>query len=488
MRDRLRNEQGIALVMALGVLIVISIAVISLLTYSGSNVRTERYLGARSSSYSLAEAGINEAMAVLSNTSNNALTPTLLPSTTTTYTSGSATWSGTLNNQTSTWTITSTGRVTNPTGAGDVQKTISVNVVVTPTLGQTLNNQAWNYIYAFKPNDGNSSTCEMTINNSVNMATPLYVDGDLCIQQTAGVSQGAHGTTLVVGGQLSLSNKNQNFVGASGSPITAAYIGNGCKLANQSVHSPCNSTDNVWATTIGSTPPAAVSPPNVDWDGWYNAASPGPKFPCVAASSSASSTWPTFDNDTIRNKSVTTAWNLTPSTSYDCWTAGGELGWNATTKVLTVNGTVFIDGSAYVQNGSVNSYNGEGSLYVTGTFLLKNSKLCALVASGGSACDTANWNPNSKALIIVAGGYADNGLPTGDSVQFVSGYFQGGIYASNTIELDTTSNVDGPMVGNVVILGQSVNTSFPFISFVPTGTPGNPVVYAQPLAPTGYDG
>src|SRR5262249_34037800 len=158
-----------------------------------SNVRTERYLGARSSSYSLAEAGVNEAMSVLSNPTNNALTPTLLPSTTSTYSSGSATWSGTLNNQTSTWTITSTGRVTNPTGAGAVQKTITVNVVVTPTLGQTLNNQAWNYIYAFKPNDGNSSTCEMTINNSVNMATPLYVDGDLCIQQTAGVSQGSHG-------------------------------------------------------------------------------------------------------------------------------------------------------------------------------------------------------------------------------------------------------------------------------------------------------
>ena len=38
------------------------------------------------------------------------------------------------------------------------------------------------------------------------------------------------------------------------------------------------------------------------------------------------------------------------------------------------------------------------------------------------------------------------------------------------------------------MLGQSVNTNFPFINFVPAGTPGNPIVYAQPLAPTGYVG
>ena len=41
---------------------------------------------------------------------------------------------------------------------------------------------------------------------------------------------------------------------------------------------------------------------------------------------------------------------------------------------------------------------------------------------------------------------------------------------------------------STVILGQSVSASFPFISIVPAGTPGNPIVYAQPLAPTGFSG
>jgi len=483
---RLRDEGGIALVMALGVLTVITIVTLAMLTYASDNSRSARYQKTRVTAASLADAGVAEAMAVLNNTSNNALNSSLLPSTSSTYNGGSVTWSGALNQQTSSWTITSTGRVRNPSGAADVTKTIHVTVAVTPALSQTLNNQAWNYIYAFKPNDGNASTCEMTINNSVSVRTPLYVAGDLCIQQTAGLAQGDHGTTLVVGGRLTMSNKNQNSVGTISAPITAAYIGNGCILGSQSVHTPCTSTDNVFASTIGTTPPAPVTPPTPAWDGWYAAASPGPQYPCVSGSSSG--TTPTFDNDTTRNKSVGTAWNLTPTASYTCWTAGGQLAWNATTKVLTVNGTVFIDGSAYIQNGAVNTYTGQGTLYVSGTFLLKNSKLCAVLASGGTACDTTNWNPNTQALVIVANGNADNGLPTGDSVQLVSSYFQGGVYATNTIELDTTSQVDGPMVANIVILGQSVNTSFPFISFVPTGTPGNPIVYAQPLPPTGYDG
>ena len=52
----------------------------------------------------------------------------------------------------------------------------------------------------------------------------------------------------------------------------------------------------------------------------------------------------------------------------------------------------------------------------------------------------------------------------------------------------TTSWINGPILGSTVCLGQSSTTSFPFIQFVPTGTPGNPIVYAQPNAPTGYDG
>jgi Tfp pilus assembly protein PilX len=487
---RLGDERGIALVMALGFLIVLTIATASLLEYTGSDARTVRYQHARVSAYSLAEAGINEAVAVLNLPTNNALTTTLLPSTTSTFTGGTAVWSGTLNQQTATWRITSTGRVHNPSGAATVTRTLRVNVLVSASFSAPPNNQAWNYIYSFKPNDGDPTTCEMTINNGGDIATPLYVVGDLCLEQTTTLLQGSHGTTLVVGGRLTLANGNQNWVGTSANKITAAYIANGCKLKNNAVHNPCSSADNVVATTIGTPPATPLSPPPVLRDRWYNNAAPGPKFGCVASRSSASSTWPTFDNDTARNFSVTTAWNLTPATAYDCWTDGGELAWNPTTKMLTVNGTFFIDGTAYIDNGSVNSYTGQGTLYLSGVFLLKNSKLCAVKLANGTGCDTANWNPNTKALIIVANAAGDStiNVQSTDSVQIKSSFLQGGLYGTHNINIDTTSGVEGPMVGSVVGLGQTTSSTFPVISFVPSGAPGNPVVYAQPQPPTGYDG
>jgi hypothetical protein len=77
---------------------------------------------------------------------------------------------------------------------------------------------------------------------------------------------------------------------------------------------------------------------------------------------------------------------------------------------------------------------------------------------------------------------------TGDSAQFVSATLQGAVYAAGNIEIGTTSNVDGPMVGYQVILGQSVTTSFPSITIVPEGMPSNPTAYAQVDPPSDYSG
>jgi len=96
--------------------------------------------------------------------------------------------------------------------------------------------------------------------------------------------------------------------------------------------------------------------------------------------------------------------NLTPASSYTCQTAAGELSWNATTKTLTVHGTVFIDGSVYVNNGFINTYTGQATLYVSGSVLLKNSTLCAQLNVAKTACDTVDWNPNTQLLCIVSNG------------------------------------------------------------------------------------
>ena len=76
----------------------------------------------------------------------------------------------------------------------------------------------------------------------------------------------------------------------------------------------------------------------------------------------------------------------------------------------------------------------------------------------------------------------------GNSVQLVSAYGQGALYATNAIDIDTTSQFDGPLDGSTVKLGQSTSSSFPGLSFVPAGMPGNPDVYAEPQPPQLYSG
>jgi hypothetical protein len=124
---------------------------------------------------------------------------------------------------------------------------------------------------------------------------------------------------------------------------------------------------------------------------------------------------------------------------------------------------------------------------------MKNSSLCGAISAG--ACDlrtyqtspAQGWDPNSALLCFVAKGTGGQVL-AGESAQFVSANFQGAVYAAGSIDIGTTSNVDGPMVGYQVILGQSVSTSFPSITIVPEGMPSNPTAYAQIDPPSGYSG
>ena len=108
-------------------------------------------------------------------------------------------------------------------------------------------------------------------------------------------------------------------------------------------------------------------------------------------------------------------------------------------------------------------------------------------------CTTSGWDPAQRMLVFVVNGNGSGGAPqsqvnAGDSVQLISAYAQGALYGTNAVDLDTTSQFDGPLDGSTVKLGQSTSSSFPGLSFVPAGMPGNPEVYAQPQAPQLYAG
>jgi hypothetical protein len=194
---------------------------------------------------------------------------------------------------------------------------------------------------------------------------------------------------------------------------------------------------------------------------------------------------PIFDNDAgspltpnaaMRNNSVPTVFNLTPSgSSYTCRTAGGELSWNAGTKVLTVRGMIFIDGSVEVNSGAVATYTGQAVIFTSGTVLIKNSSLCAV--PGTTTCATSGWDPNDKMLMFVANGNGDGQVSDGNSIELVSAEFQGGLIGTYVIDINTTSDGDGPMWGPSVIIGQSTGTNFPTISLIPSGSPGLPINY-----------
>jgi hypothetical protein len=505
LRRLLRRQDGITLVMAVGILGVLTVSGTTLIYYSSTNARSVSYSTANASAYDLAESGINEMMSILSKPDNNALNKYLLGEqtngtvthTTHTYQGGTVEWYGTLTqsvNGSSMWSLTSIGKVANPTGASvsQVTRTLTAKVPVVPTYTQPLNNPAWNFIYS----RGTGQTCDMTIQQSVVVQSPLYVAGNLCLTNTASITSGP----LVVQGSLTMS-QSANFAGTSTTPLNQLNVRNGCKWKNNALHNPCqqgagaSGFDNIWATFIGNSPP--ISPaPTADFDAWYLNSNPGPYYPCLTSSG----TPPLFDNDQgsaaapsalKRNNSLPTVQDLTPSTSYTCRSSNGELSWNASTKVLTANGTIFIDGSAQIQNGAVNTYTGSATIYISGTLLIKNSSMCQ--AKSGSTCTTSGWDPAQRMLVFVVNGNGSAGSPQsqvsgGDSVQLVSAYAQGALYATNAIDLGTTSQFDGPLDGSTVMLGQSTSSFFPGFTFVPAGMPGNPEVYAQPQPPQLYAG
>jgi hypothetical protein len=494
-----RRQDGLALPLTLGIVTVLSISVGTMAYYSSSNVRTANESKDDTRSFALSEAGLANAMAVLANPTNNALDPDLLPNTEATassaaYEGGTAKWYGVLDRSTAVWTVTALGLHNNPTGsaAAQVRRKLTAKVPVTPTNTQNLNNPAWNYIYA----RGTGNACDVDLANNLAGSSQFYIAGNLCLRQNVSITSAA----LIVRGNLDLEN-NAN-VGANTSMATRVetYVGGQCRYAGGSWANPCSgdqdsrrifSKTNPPSYVVGVNNTAPLIPePEANFVQWYENAIPGPSQTCTTQSG----TPPTFDsNYPARDNSVLPVVDLTPASSYTCRVgpadnASGELSWNAATRVLTVRGTIFIDGSAKVANGFLNQYNGQATLYLSGTMLIGNgSKLCGGVS--GSECDFAAWSPNTEMLTIVANSSGDQ-AETGNSILMDNnGQFQGGLFGTSAIEFRNNSRSDGPIVGSTVKFNNNVqNDQFPTITVVPAGMPGNPIVYAQPNPPQLFAG
>jgi hypothetical protein len=180
-------------------------------------------------------------------------------------------------------------------------------------------------------------------------------------------------------------------------------------------------------------------------------------------------------NDTYQSA----PFNLTPATSYTCKIPGqGELSWDASTRTLTVAGTIFFDGSvtATTSGNTPIRYRGWGSngactqqgdceavIFASGDISVSSEKLCAVINSAGTDCDWNNWDPNKNILIFASKG------PNGDSVTQSQTEFQGGLYAENTVTSGQGAITEGPLVSGTktVILGQQFGGSFPPFQIAP---------------------
>jgi Tfp pilus assembly protein PilX len=502
-----RREEGIALVMSLGLLLAITIAGATALHYTTANERSSNFSKVEHAAFNVAEAGLNDAMALLSNPTNNPMNPWVFCTApnmplpcyrTSTYEGGVVTWGGTLDEGAAVWSLTMTGMKTNPTGVpvADTKRVLTAKVPIQPAAEQANTTLAWNYVFSY--GTGDPSGCDMTFNSSVELRTRVLVSGNLCMRSSSRMVDG----DLLVAGQTNI--LDSATIGAAGAPIDRVDSAGGCKYQLNPVHIPCQgppaNADKVWAETI-TTSPQMQPVPNPSWENWYLNANPGPYYPCQNPTGPV----PVFENEVVdranpnpalRNRSVPTDFNLTPNTSYTCKTAIGEISWDngPDKKLLTVKGTIFIDGDMYItQSGK---YTGQANLYLSGSFKMDGSmNFCAARVGGpGTECNYAEgaWNPNDNLLTIATNGTggqtsvnADESMVITSSTEWQGALF-GGPYKARA---DSSLKIAGPIIADEVVVNSSIDMyGFAVISEVIPGMPGNATVFAQPRKPELFSG
>ena len=526
-----------ALVMALGIMLVLTIALTTVITFTAAGARDSHRVNAGQKATALAEGGVNNALAVLTQNYPGVVVypgdPNLLPARTTTYSSGSVTWSGVLEAAPTTagwedqWRITAVGTVPNPTGPGaaPVTRTTTaiVPIVIPPTISVNPTTSSLNWIYA---------DSDVTFSQSVTVRAPVYANRDLHLENTAEIGEmipasatmPARPNKVAVGRDLWL-HEPHNQIGRVLSPpgsLESIYVQRYCSSQNNTAqHFPClwGSGDDVYGTTTGTViPPDYIEKPELTCCSpypvpgpttvmgfWYRNASIGPNSLCDPALSSGAI--PRFDKpapavdapDNNINQSATAArppFDLTGAT-YTCKTAQGELSYNAATKKLTINGSIFIDGSA-TSSANDATYVGRGALILAGTFTMDNhDKLCVAIQGGGCDLDYP-WDPNDAGMFIFAAGDFATELSTvggtaGNGIEIKKGEYQGGLVAAKNIDASVTGTVvQGPQVSayGSVKTGQGGELSFPAISFPTSGSAGftGPLPKPKLLAPRMFGG
>jgi hypothetical protein len=554
LRQLKNDERGFALVLALGITVVLSMTVVTVIEATTADSRTAVQSRNRVSAYTLAEAGVNNATSILSNVVNDydvhvlhpqppnqpsdCASPPLNPSTAPSLGNtcspyvfnldgGTATMSGYFDAGTNNWYVTSVGQVRNPYGGVQTTRTLTATIHIRPQASQANVVPAWNYVFV---KDTTPNVCNVTLDQTTALSASLYSEGNICFKNQGDIteSNSSDPVFLEARNMLVWLSGSSKGVGDNGTnptqKISSAKIANGCTtgsvnssgvLTANAPHA-CTTAnpykDYFYVKTSAdctgcgytSTAPQISSPTltSTDWDTYYSTAQISRLNPCNAGGMAAS----TFDNDTVRNNSLPTAFNLTPGTNYSCRTTTssgsvvGELDWDATNHILSVRGNVYFDGNVtisgvvkyrgvnYQGNHPAGSNGSDGTggmmaLYASGTVSLSNGGVfCGwdtvhdVAAYNGSTCDFSAWTPDKSMFMIVSqGGVTLN----------QSSYFQGAIFTPGAVVVGQSSQTEGPLIAGTLTIGQSAQMKpLPGLADLPLGAPGNPNTSGVPDPPT----
>ena len=424
LRRRFGDERGIALPFALGVKIILSALAAGIFTNVTMNQGSARRVQADQRAYGLAETGLSYAFSRLENAANPYAAGSE-PSTAVTLSTGTLTYVGTLSG--TTWTLTGTGTVRNPSGphAADVVRTASAQAQVTTSTVPDL--RPWNYLFVDQP-----AGC-ITMGNSVSMDVALYVRGNLCLTNNSQIDSPA----VHLLGNLYVENSAQ--IGSAGNPIGEFATTGACHYSSSPVA--CGPASHVYAGTIGTNPPT-ITKPIADLPYWYANAQLGPQSSCSSGSFPGG-----FDNDSTLNVSRGEI-DLTPASAYDCrkvvdGQTVAQLKWQpGSPGTLTIKGIIYFDGHLSWSNLNLIQYDGRATIYGSGQVRIKNrADIC-----GVPACD-GTWDPRVDLLVFVAGSlvseYTSDAIG-GDIGNHVN--FQGALFIVNDFDMDNNTTVWGPVI------------------------------------------
>lgn len=474
-RRLVHDEQGVALVLAIFTLLILSLTTAAVLTATAVNHRSALKASEATKAFNIAQVGLAYAEGRVYGAASTHTSP---PSGSTTFNQDG--WTGTYASSVAgdghTWTMTGTGTV------DGITRTISSTANV-PSAVTVTDSGVWNYLYA----DSTSGACPTTISGSTIVNVPTFVRGNLCLSATF------TGAQLEVGGNLTVTGGGGK-IGTVGSPTTTLKVGGTCSngtLTATAGTGICDGhTSPIYATNVGTGLDVNPGLPPLNMSSTYNSANPGPGpgHGCQVGSGVPS---PFFDSDSTLNNSVASV-NLFPATSYDCVNGSYEIKWTAATSTLYVNGTFLFDGSLSLSGNSHVVYSGQGTIYFTGTITTAgNYQVCGIVNC------TTSWNPDTSGIVLVAACWANS---TGSALVSLattgnycvnyggSNVIQVGTYCATDFHISGNSSNMGPVLANTLALAGNNSTLIPF-HIMPPGTPLNTATsYLPASAPSGWAG